>query len=75
MNPGIERLPPGASATIRPPLRRLPGPDRSGGLRTDDIEVVLDDHDRVALVDQLVQNVEQLSRVLEMEPVVGSSRM
>ena len=36
--------------------------------RLDDVEVVLDDDDRVALVDQLVQHVEQLARVLEVQP-------
>src|SRR5204863_739921 len=35
--------------------------------RLDDVEVVLDDHDRVALVDELVEHVEQLVRVGEME--------
>ena len=34
----------------------------------DNVEVVLDDDDRVALIDELVQNVEQLVRVLEMQP-------
>ena len=35
--------------------------------RLDHVEVVLDDDDRVALVDELVQHVEQLARVLEMQ--------
>ena len=34
---------------------------------SNDIQVVLDDHDRVALVDQLVEHVEQLARVLEVQ--------
>jgi hypothetical protein len=36
-----------------------------GGL--DDVEIVLDHHDRVALVDQLVQHFQQLAHVLEMQ--------
>ena len=35
--------------------------------RLDDVEVVLDDDDRVALVDELLQHVEQLARVLEVQ--------
>src|SRR5947207_8671558 len=34
----------------------------------DHVQVVLDDDDRVALVDQLVQHVQQLARVLEVQP-------
>ena len=36
--------------------------------RFHDVEVVFDDHDRIALVDELVEDVEQLPCVLEMEP-------
>ena len=39
--------------------------DPVGGL--DDVEIVLDDDDRVALVDQLVQHLEQLGDVVEVE--------
>ena len=35
--------------------------------RFDDVQVVLDDDDRVALVDELVEHVQQFPRVLEME--------
>ena len=35
--------------------------------RLDDLEIVLDDDDRVALVDQLVQHLEQLRHVVEVE--------
>jgi diacylglycerol O-acyltransferase / wax synthase len=40
--------------------------DPVGGL--DDVEVVLDHDDRVALVDQAVQHVEQLADVVEVQP-------
>src|SRR5438132_1685374 len=33
--------------------------------RLDHVEIVLDDDDRVALIDELVQHVEQLPRILE----------
>ena len=39
--------------------------DPVGGL--DDFEIVLDDDDRVALVDQLMQHFEQLAHVVEMQ--------
>src|SRR5690606_9865658 len=39
--------------------------DPVGGL--DDVDVVLDDDQRVAAVDQAVQDVEELARVLEVE--------
>src|SRR5258708_38708285 len=35
--------------------------------RLDDVEVVLDDDDRVALIDEFVQNVQELVRVGEVE--------
>ena len=35
--------------------------------RLDDVQIVLDDHDRVPLIDQLVQDVEQLVRVVEVQ--------
>ena len=40
--------------------------DPVGGL--DDVEIVLDDHHRVALVDQGVQHLEQLADIVEVEP-------
>jgi hypothetical protein len=36
---------------------------------------VLDHHHRVALFDELVEDFEELAQVLEVEAVVGSSRM
>src|SRR3954471_12436534 len=36
--------------------------------RLDHVEIVLDDDDRVALVDQLLEHVEQLPGVLEVQP-------
>jgi hypothetical protein len=39
--------------------------DPVGGL--DDVEIVLDHHDRVALVDQLVQHFQQLGDIVEMQ--------
>ena len=39
----------------------------------DDLEVVLDHDDRVALLGQRLQDAEQLVDVVEMEAVVGSS--
>jgi hypothetical protein len=36
---------------------------------------VLDDEHRVAAVDEAVQHLEQQAHVLEVQPVVGSSRM
>ena len=35
--------------------------------RADDIEIVLDDDDGVPLIDELVQHVEQTTRVLEVQ--------
>src|SRR6185503_11673970 len=39
--------------------------------RFDDVEVVLDDYNRVALIDKLVQYVEQLVRVLKVKAGCG----
>jgi hypothetical protein len=47
--------------------------DPVGGL--DDVEIVLDHHDRVALVDQFMQHFQQLATSSKCRPVVGSSRM
>jgi hypothetical protein len=40
--------------------------DPVGGL--DDLQIVLDDQDRVALVHQRMQHLQQLAHILEMEP-------
>ena len=60
---------------FRSPLRHDASPARSTFRskvddvvgRLDDVEVVLDDYNRVALIDKLVQHVEQLVGVLEMQ--------
>jgi hypothetical protein len=36
--------------------------------RLDNVEVVLDDHDRIAVIHELVQDVEQLVSVIEVQP-------
>ena len=41
----------------------------------DHFEIVLDDHHRVALVDQFMRTSSELGDVVEMQVVVGSSRM
>ncbi len=51
-------------AHIDHPIRRL-----------DDFEIVLDHHHRVALLNQFVQHFQQLGDIMEMQAVVGSSRM
>src|SRR6186997_1495044 len=60
---------------FRSPLRDYPASGRAAFRSQvddvvrgfDDVEVVLDDHDGVALIDELVEHVEQLVRVGEME--------
>ncbi len=47
--------------------------DPVGGL--DDVEVVLDDEEGAAAVDELAEGAEELGYVVEVEAVVGSSRM
>ena len=41
----------------------------------DDVEVVLDDDDGVAAVDEAAEHMHEDADVLEVRPVVGSSRM
>jgi hypothetical protein len=55
-------------ATIEPPLvpPRPEVDDPVGGL--DDVEVMLDNQHRVAVVDEPVEHLEQHAHVLEMEP-------
>ena len=63
------------AATIVPPLSPPLGAEVDqpvGAL--DHVEVVLDDDERVARVGQAVEDVDELAHVLEVEPVVGSSR-
>jgi hypothetical protein len=63
-------------ATIVPAARAALGAEVDDPVgRLDDVEVVLDDEHRVAAVDEPVQHVEQHAHVLEVRPVVGSSRM
>jgi hypothetical protein len=47
--------------------------DPVGGLHH--VEVVLDDHDGVALVGEFVEHLQELAGVSKWRPVVGSSRM
>ena len=64
-----------ATTTSPPPLPPS-GPEVDDPVgRLDHVEVVLDDDDRVARVDEAVQHFEQLAHVLEVQAVVGSSRM
>src|SRR5262249_57339632 len=52
--------PPAAGASLRPEIDDVIG-------RLDYVEVVLDDDNRVALVDETGEHVEQLPRVLEVQ--------
>ena len=52
--------PPAAGSALRSQIDHVVG-------RLDHVEIVLDDDDRVALIDQLHQDVEQLARVFEMQ--------
>jgi hypothetical protein len=61
-------------ATISPPPVARLGPevhDPVGEL--DDVEVVLDEHERVAPRRRAVEHRRELADVLEVQPVVGSS--
>ena len=56
------------SATTRPPPPPPSGPRSiTWSATSNHIQVVLDDDDRVALVDELVEHIQQLARVFEMQ--------